>query len=41
MIWLKVKDTTALEEDLKFTDATVEDVAAPAVVEEKRTHGEI
>ena len=36
VIWIKIKDTTALEEDLKFSDATVEEVAPTAVVEEKR-----
>ena len=29
IIWLKIKDTTTLEEDLKFSDETVEDVAPP------------
>ena len=41
VIWIKIKDTTALEEDLKFSDATVEEVAPTAVVEEKRAAGEI
>lgn len=27
VIWLKIKDTVSLEEDLKFSDETVEDVA--------------
>ncbi|KAI1493083.1 major facilitator superfamily domain-containing protein [Biscogniauxia mediterranea] len=36
VVWLKVKDTTDLEEDLKFSDETVEDVV-PVTVLEKRT----
>jgi len=27
VIWMKIKDTVPLEEDLKYTDETVEDVA--------------
>ncbi|KXX78320.1 hypothetical protein MMYC01_206241 [Madurella mycetomatis] len=30
VIWLKIKDTVSLEEDLKFSDETVEDVAPAA-----------
>ena len=30
LIWMKVKDTTDVEEDLKFTDETLADVAAVA-----------
>lgn len=41
VIFLLIKDTTPLEEDLKFSDETVEEVAATAVVEEKRAHGEL
>lgn len=32
VIWTKVKDTTDLDEDLKFTDETREDVLPPAPV---------
>ncbi|KAK8086826.1 hypothetical protein PG994_001800 [Apiospora phragmitis] len=35
VIWMRIKDTTALEEDLKFSDETIEDVAPTAVVERK------
>ncbi|RYP73116.1 hypothetical protein DL770_007840 [Monosporascus sp. CRB-9-2] len=41
IIWVKIKDTTDLEEDLKFSDATVEEVAPTHVVEEKRAKEEI
>lgn len=30
VIWLKIKDTVSIEEDLKFSDETVEDVAPTA-----------
>jgi len=30
VIWLKIKDTVTIEEDLKFSDETVEDVAPTA-----------
>jgi len=33
VIWLKIKDTVSIEEDLKFSDETVADVVAP----EKKT----
>ncbi|KAJ9142578.1 MFS general substrate transporter [Coniochaeta hoffmannii] len=39
VIWLKVKDTVTLEEDLKFSDETVEDVA-PAEVLAHREKGD-
>jgi hypothetical protein len=29
LIWLRIQDTVSLEEDLKFSDETVEDVIAP------------
>lgn len=32
VIWLKIKDTVPLEEDLKFSDETVEDVAPADVI---------
>jgi len=39
VIWLNIKDTVSLEEDLKFSDETIEDVVAPGaaakVVHEK------
>ena len=37
LIWFKISDTVPLEEDLKFSDETVADVAPSAVMEE-RTH---
>ena len=27
VIWMKIQDTVSIEEDLKFSDETVEDVA--------------
>ncbi|KAJ8123732.1 hypothetical protein ONZ43_g384 [Nemania bipapillata] len=36
VIWLRIKDTTDVEEDLKFSDEILEDVAPTAVLEEKR-----
>ncbi|KAI1120656.1 MFS general substrate transporter [Nemania abortiva] len=36
VIWLRIKDTTTLEEDLKFSDEMLEDVAPTAVLDEKR-----
>jgi hypothetical protein len=41
VIFLLIKDTTPMEEDLKFSDETVQDVAAAAVIEDKRAHGEL
>ncbi|WEW59043.1 hypothetical protein PRK78_004511 [Emydomyces testavorans] len=35
VIFLKIKDTVSLEEDIKFSDATVEEVAATHVLEER------
>ncbi|KAI3328127.1 MFS general substrate transporter [Xylariaceae sp. AK1471] len=36
VVWLRIKDTTDIEEDLKFSDETFEDVAPTAVLNEKR-----
>ncbi|KAI2624630.1 MFS general substrate transporter [Hypomontagnella submonticulosa] len=36
IIFWKIQDTTELEDDLKFSDETVEDVVAPAALDEKR-----
>lgn len=36
IIFLKIKDTVSLEEDLKNTDETIEDVVAPGAVAEKK-----
>lgn len=35
VVWLKLKDTVPLEEDLKFSDETVADVAGVPAVSEK------
>jgi hypothetical protein len=35
VIFLKIKDTTSLEQDLKFSDATFEEVAPTAEIEEQ------
>ncbi|KAI0130670.1 MFS general substrate transporter [Daldinia grandis] len=37
IIFMRIKDTTELDEDLKFSDETVGDVAPTVVPEEKRT----
>ncbi|CAJ2510900.1 Uu.00g065250.m01.CDS01 [Anthostomella pinea] len=37
IVW-QIKDTTEIEQDLKFSDETIEDVAPPAVLDEKRAH---
>ncbi|KAI1855218.1 hypothetical protein JX265_006641 [Neoarthrinium moseri] len=41
IIFLRIPDTVSIEEDLKFSDETVEDVAPQAVLEEKKAdaHG--
>ncbi|KAI0198735.1 major facilitator superfamily domain-containing protein [Astrocystis sublimbata] len=36
VIWFRINDTTDLEEDLKFSDETIEEVAPTAVLDEKR-----
>ncbi|KAI0427015.1 major facilitator superfamily domain-containing protein [Xylaria sp. FL1042] len=36
VIWLRIKDTTDIEEDLKFSDETIENVAPTALLDEKR-----
>ncbi|KAK7751963.1 hypothetical protein SLS62_006106 [Diatrype stigma] len=42
IIFIKIKDTTAIEEDLKFSDETVDEVVAPQVLEQKQQpQGEI
>ncbi|KAI1279770.1 major facilitator superfamily domain-containing protein [Xylaria sp. FL0933] len=38
VIWLRIKDHTDIEEDLKFSDETIENVAPPALLDEKRAH---
>ncbi|KAI0161295.1 MFS general substrate transporter [Xylariaceae sp. FL1272] len=38
VVWMRIKDTTDIEEDLKFSDETLEDVAPTAMLEEKRAH---
>ncbi|KAL0934417.1 major facilitator superfamily transporter [Colletotrichum truncatum] len=40
IIFWKIKDTVSLEEDLKFTDETVEDVVAPGTIDTKPTKEE-
>lgn len=36
IIWFRIKDSVPVEEDLKGTDETLEDVLAPGIVEPKR-----
>ncbi|KAH8677666.1 major facilitator superfamily domain-containing protein [Xylariales sp. PMI_506] len=38
LIFLRVADTISIEEDLKFSDETIEDVAPQAVLDEKHAH---
>lgn len=42
VVWTRIQDTVTLEEDLKLSDATVEDViiagTAAAALEEKKAH---
>jgi len=38
IIFMKVKDTTTLEHDLKFSDETIEDVASAAVIKQDAKH---
>ncbi|KAI0014730.1 major facilitator superfamily domain-containing protein [Xylariomycetidae sp. FL0641] len=40
VVWMQINDTTDIEKDLKFSDETVEDVAPPTQLEEKRV-GEV
>lgn len=40
IIWFRIKDTVPVEEDLKGTDETIEDVLAPGVIEPKRVGSE-
>lgn len=36
VIWFKIKDTTSIQEDLKFSDETYEDVAPASALEMDR-----
>ncbi|KAI0010108.1 MFS general substrate transporter [Xylariaceae sp. FL0662B] len=38
ILWIQIKDTTQLEQDLKFSDETVEDVVPTTVLEKKTTN---
>ena len=38
IIFLKIKDTITLEEDLKFSDETIEDVASTDVLRNEAKH---
>ncbi|CAK7205277.1 hypothetical protein SEUCBS139899_008046 [Sporothrix eucalyptigena] len=40
LIVLRIKDTVSLEEDLKFSDETIEDVIATGAIPEKAVHAE-
>jgi hypothetical protein len=37
IIWLKIKDTTDIEEDLKFSDETIVDVAPTSMLAQEKT----
>ena len=37
VIWLAIKDTVDLEEDIKFSDETIEEVAPTAMLEARAT----
>ncbi|CAK7240901.1 MAG: hypothetical protein STHCBS139747_002354 [Sporothrix thermara] len=41
LITIRIKDTVTLEEDLKFSDETIEDVIAPGAYQDKAVHGEV
>ncbi|KAF6794594.1 UNC93-like protein 7 [Colletotrichum sojae] len=41
IVFWKIKDTVSLEEDLKFSDETVEDIVAPGTVEPKTVKDEV
>lgn len=41
MVWLKIQDTVSLEEDLKFSDETVEDVVAPEALQQHQLHSDV
>jgi hypothetical protein len=36
VIWMKVKDTTDIEEDIKFSDEVLEDVAPTELLENRK-----
>jgi hypothetical protein len=36
VVWMKIRDTIPIEEDLRGTDETVEDVLSPGAIELKR-----
>jgi len=40
VIFLKIKDSIPVEEDLRGTDETMEDVLPPGTIEQKRVAGE-
>jgi hypothetical protein len=40
VIWLKIRDFVPVEEDLRGTDETLEDVLPPGTIEQKRAGGE-
>lgn len=41
IIWIKIKDTTDIEDDLKFSDENIEEVLPASAIQEKRAHGDI
>jgi hypothetical protein len=36
VIWLKIKDTVPVEEDLKFSDETIQDILPPGAISERK-----
>jgi hypothetical protein len=41
VIFFRIRDTVPVEDDLKGTDETIEDVLPPDAIAEKRAHSEI
>lgn len=40
LVWLKIKDSVPVEDDLRGTDETIEDVLPPGTIEQKRVGDE-
>lgn len=41
LITLRIKDTVAIEDDLKFSDETLDDVIATGAIQEKAVHHDV
>lgn len=40
VVWMKIQDSIPIEEDLRGTDETLEDVLPPGAIEKKRIGGD-